>query len=208
MVIRTNVTSLSHVFFASAIFAMLDLDAEHYDNSLPETLPASSQAGSNGRSANGVNAAAISLADDELLTIEQVLPPAVSPAAVTERPERASTTEKTYYIQIIYQGERAFLRTNLPHTDTARTAAVGITWLMGRSRSCTIVFPDPAVSRCHAVIGHDVTQGFYVMDVGSSNGTFCNQKRLVTMQRQTIQNGDVLTISHIQIEIFLVTDDG
>jgi FHA domain len=203
---------------------MLDLDAEHHNNS--SSSPAATPvAGPNHAdnidqtvielnadelsfappNAAQSRAVAVGLADDELLTIEQVLP---SGAAVTARPNQASSNETAYYIQIIHQSDRAFLRTNLPHTETARTSAVGMAWLMGRSRSCTIVFPDPAVSRCHAVIGHDAVQGFYIMDVGSSNGTFWNQKRLVTMQRQTIQNGDVLTISHIRIEVFLVVDEG
>jgi pSer/pThr/pTyr-binding forkhead associated (FHA) protein len=40
--------------------------------------------------------------------------------------------------------------------------------------------------------------------VGSSNGTFLNQRRLVAMQRYPIQDGDILTISHIVVELFLL----
>lgn len=148
-------------------------------------------------------AAGNDLAADELLTIEQ----AISAADVADRPSQpAPALPVTYYIQAIRQSQGAILRTNLPHTDMQRCLETGITWLLGRSRNCAIVFPEPAVSRCHAVIGYEPECGFYVMDVGSSNGTLCNDRRLVTMQRQILRDGDVLTISHIAVEVFLMTE--
>jgi hypothetical protein len=143
------------------------------------------------------------LAADELLTIEQAIPD----ADVAHRPSPpAPTLPVVYYIQAIRHSQGAILRTNLPHTDTQRRMATGMTWLLGRSRNCALVFPEPAVSRCHAVIGYEPECGFYVMDVGSSNGTLCNDRRLVTMQRQILRDGDVLTISHIAVKVFLMTE--
>ncbi len=112
-----------------------------------------------------------------------------------------------HYLQGVHTKTGAFIRTNLPRTEKVRTTENGMVWLMGRSRNCAVVFPDPAVSRCHAVVGYDIHQGFYIMDVGSSNGTFLNQQRLVAMQRHTLKNSDVITISHIKIEIFLLNQD-
>jgi hypothetical protein len=141
-----------------------------------------------------------SIEDDELQTVERVLPTVqtnqcdISPIPPISTP---------HYIQAVRGKTGVFLRTNLPHTETGRTTAAGIAWLIGRSRNCAIVFPEPAVSRCHAVIGYDAQQGFYLMDVGSSNGTFLNQQRLVTMQRYVLESGNIITISHISIEVFL-----
>jgi hypothetical protein len=140
------------------------------------------------------------LHDDDLQTVERVLPTS-SHLAMHLQTEVLATP---HYIQAIRGKSGAFLKTNLPCTELSSTTETGIAWLIGRSRNCAIVFPDPAVSRCHAVIGYDRQQGFYVMDVGSSNGTLLNQQRLIAMQRQPLQNGDIVTISHIRIEIFLL----
>jgi hypothetical protein len=141
------------------------------------------------------------LSDDDLQTVERVLPPTSNFALP---PLQAGVLATPHYIQAIRGKAGAFLKTNLPCTELSSTTDTGIAWLIGRSRNCAIVFPDPAVSRCHAVVGYDRQQGFYVMDVGSSNGTRLNQQRLVAMQRQSLQNGDIVTISHIHIEIFLL----
>jgi hypothetical protein len=141
------------------------------------------------------------LGDDDLQTVERVLPPASNFALPSMQ---AGVLATSHYIQAIRGKAGAFLKTNLPCTELSSTTETGIAWLIGRSRNCAIVFPDPAVSRCHAVVGYDRQQGFYVMDVGSSNGTLLNQQRLIAMQRQSLQNGDIVTVSHIHIEIFLL----
>jgi hypothetical protein len=138
---------------------------------------------------------------DDPRTIERVIP--LDYDSLTHVPDRQSGPI-SHYIQAIRGKSGAFLRTNLPRTESSQTTDTGIAWLIGRSSNCAIVFPDPSVSRCHAVLGHDARQGFYLMDVGSSNGTFLNQRRLVAMQRYPIQDGDILTISHIVVELFLL----
>jgi hypothetical protein len=114
-----------------------------------------------------------------------------------------SRKSTSYYIQAAYGDVGAVLRTNLPRTDSVKITPTGTAWLIGRSRNCAVVIPDPAVSRCHALIGHDAQDGFYLMDVGSSNGTFVNQRRLVVQQRYSLQDGDVMMLSHVAIAIFL-----
>jgi pSer/pThr/pTyr-binding forkhead associated (FHA) protein len=142
---------------------------------------------------------------DDLQTVERVLPTTAQNYAANQMAGLKPATP--HYIQAIKSKTGALLKTNLPRTETTRTSETGIAWLMGRSRNCAIVFPDAAVSRCHAVIGYDAQQGFYVMDVGSSNGTFLNQQRLVTLQRYGLTNGDIVTISHINVELFLLDQD-
>jgi pSer/pThr/pTyr-binding forkhead associated (FHA) protein len=128
---------------------------------------------------------------DDLLTVERHL------AVPADRPPIA------YYIQVIEQRTDAVLRTNLPRTDTVQPTANGVAWLLGRSRNCTIVFPDPAISRCHAVLSYQPDRGFQLMDAASSNGTCLNGQRLLAMQPRTVQDGDVITVSHIAIQLFI-----
>ena len=58
------------------------------------------------------------------------------------------------------------------------------------------------VSRLHAVIkrsGDRIT----IMDLGSSNGTYVNGKRLTANAEQVIHHGDVLTFGKLKIQILL-----
>jgi len=58
------------------------------------------------------------------------------------------------------------------------------------------------VSRLHAVIkrsGERIT----IMDLGSSNGTYVNGKRLTANAEQVIHHGDVLTFGKLKIQILL-----
>lgn len=112
---------------------------------------------------------------------------------------------QSYYIQAAQHNHRAFLTTNLSSVDTAQVTALSSTWLIGRSRNCAIVVHDRSVSRCHAVVGYDVQQGFYLMDVGSSNGTYLNQKRLSVLKRYSLRDGDVIMLCNLQFEFFIAS---
>ncbi len=111
----------------------------------------------------------------------------------------------SYYIQAAQHNHRAFLTTNLSSVDAAQVTALSSTWLIGRSRNCAIVVHDRSVSRCHAVVGYDVQQGFYLMDVGSSNGTYLNQKRLSVLKRYSLRDGDVIMLCNLQFEFFIAS---
>ena len=117
-----------------------------------------------------------------------------------DRPEALS-----YYIQAAQHSHRAFLTTNLCHGDTAFVTALSSTWLIGRSRNCAIVVHDRSVSRCHTVVGYDIQQGFYLMDVGSSNGTYLNRNRLSVLKRYALADGDVITLCNLHFEFFIAS---
>jgi pSer/pThr/pTyr-binding forkhead associated (FHA) protein len=53
------------------------------------------------------------------------------------------------------------------------------------------------------VIGHQIGQGFYVMDLGSSNGTFVNRSRLTPMEQRLLSDGDLLEFSKFRVEFFI-----
>ena len=66
---------------------------------------------------------------------------------------------------------------------------------IGRNKDNALRIDDPAVSNHHAQIV-TVFDSSYVEDLGSTNGSFVNGKRI---KSHTLHNGDVLTIGHYQI---------
>jgi FHA domain len=112
----------------------------------------------------------------------------------------------SYYIQAAQVNHRAFLTTNLSNSEVPQVTVISSTWLLGRSRNCAVVVQDRSVSRCHAVVGYDVQQGFYVMDVGSSNGTCLNNVRLAVLKRYPLKDGDVIAMCNIKAEFFIAND--
>lgn len=120
---------------------------------------------------------------------------------ILEAPKRCGTA---YYIQAITTGRTAFLTTNLSNPEQAQLTPIASTWLIGRSRNCAISVSQPSISRCHAVIGHS-PEGFYVMDVGSSNGTFLQGQRLPVLERRSLCDGAQIGLSHLQVEFFVVS---
>ena len=58
------------------------------------------------------------------------------------------------------------------------------------------------VSRLHAVLKREGNRVF-VMDLGSSNGTYLNGKRLTPNVEQTLNHGDMLSLGKLKIQILL-----
>lgn len=58
------------------------------------------------------------------------------------------------------------------------------------------------VSRLHAVLKREASHAF-IMDLGSSNGTFVNGKRLTPNVDHAIANGDVIALGKLKIQVLL-----
>ena len=58
----------------------------------------------------------------------------------------------------------------------------GLLVTIGRSRTNDILLSDPKVSRSHALVRCLGDGNYYLIDMGSTNGTFVNKKRVVTPQ--------------------------
>jgi adenylate cyclase len=74
---------------------------------------------------------------------------------------------------------------NVAWLETAngvRTAILGACFL-GRSDTNNVVLPDDRISRRHAMIQTQGQQEFWLIDLGSSNGTYLNGRR-ITQPRQ------------------------
>ena len=73
-------------------------------------------------------------------------------------------------------------------------------WLViGRGRSADVVLAEPTISRSHAAIGHD-TEGFFVQDLGSTNGTMVNGAKV---QRTLLKDRDVIQMGKLVVGVSL-----
>lgn len=74
---------------------------------------------------------------------------------------------------------------------------------VGRRDDNDIVIDDPSVSACHARFSMEDEGGLFVVDLGSSNGTWLNGRQVV---RQRLVSGDVLSIAR-RVEVLVLEDD-
>ncbi|MHB8060590.1 MAG: FhaA domain-containing protein [Gaiellaceae bacterium] len=70
------------------------------------------------------------------------------------------------------------------------------TIVIGRSRDCDIHVADPNVSRRHAEVRPDGSGGFTLIDLGSTNGTELNGKRVSNVR---LSEGDTITVGAIEL---------
>ena len=75
--------------------------------------------------------------------------------------------------------------------------------IIGREDSCEIVIPDRQISRRHARI-YLSTEGVFLEDLGSKNGTYLNSQRIVGSQQ--LHEGDEIRIAFTQSFLFLSAD--
>ncbi len=77
-------------------------------------------------------------------------------------------------------------------------------FVIGRGKTADAVLAEPTISRAHAAIGWSDDQGFYVEDLGSTNGTLVNGER----QRQhPLASGDLVQIGKLRLRISLPKGD-
>lgn len=73
--------------------------------------------------------------------------------------------------------------------------------ILGKSRGkADVVLPDDAVSRVHARI-EQRTDGLYVCDLYSTNGTFLDGRRLESGREQPLKDGSVLSMGALRFKV-------
>ena len=78
--------------------------------------------------------------------------------------------------------------------------AIDRPWMViGRGRSADIVIAEPTISRAHAAIGYD-EEGFFVQDMGSTNGTRVNGERT---ERARLADRDEVLLGKLQMQVVL-----
>jgi pSer/pThr/pTyr-binding forkhead associated (FHA) protein len=75
-------------------------------------------------------------------------------------------------------------------------------WLViGRGRGADLVLALPTISRAHAAIGWD-RGGFFVEDLGSTNGTLLNGER---RERSRLTDGDEIQMGKLRLSVRIPT---
>ncbi len=82
---------------------------------------------------------------------------------------------------------------------------VGKTFSLGRARDNNVVFTSAKVSRRHAIVHAQGGAEFSLVDLGSSNGTHLNGRRVI--QPVTLQHGDVIQIGEESLIFRLESPD-
>jgi len=80
---------------------------------------------------------------------------------------------------------------------------VGKTFSLGRSKDNNVVFVSPKVSRRHAIVHAQGASEFSLVDLGSSNGTHLNGRRVI--QPTSLHHGDVIQIGEQSLVFRLET---
>lgn len=79
-------------------------------------------------------------------------------------------------------------------------------WTVGRGDDNNFVLPDRWISRNHAMLQCMENGIFYLIDLGSRNGSFVNGRRVSVPV--TLQNGDLLTFGQTELRFFYPTNNG
>ncbi len=69
-------------------------------------------------------------------------------------------------------------------------------FVIGRGRTADAVLAEPTISRAHAAIGWVAADGFFVEDLGSTNGTLVNGKK---HERRVLGDGDEIQIGKLRL---------
>ena len=81
------------------------------------------------------------------------------------------------------------------------------TFKLGRGPTNDIVLPYSWVSRAHSMVQQEKGQGiFQIMDLGSSNGTYVNNKKIHSPT--ILHNGDLITLGKTIIKFVQFLEDG
>lgn len=73
-------------------------------------------------------------------------------------------------------------------------------FVIGRGRMADAILAEPTISRAHAAIGWVPAEGFFVEDLGSTNGTFVNGKKRA---RRELHDGDEIQIGKLRLRMAL-----
>lgn len=73
-------------------------------------------------------------------------------------------------------------------------------WTIGRGDDNSIPLPDRWMSRNHAMIQAMAPNEFYLIDLGSRNGTFVNSRRVNVPV--SLRHGDIITFGQTELEFF------
>jgi hypothetical protein len=114
--------------------------------------------------------------------------PARPPAASAAAPARSSKGGRPPSQVVVHE----------PDATKPRTVRLSGSAQIGRSDACAIRLADTYVSQLHARL-YGENGGWYVEDLGSTNGTFLNDRKVV--QPVEVHAGDVVKVGKTVLEL-------
>lgn len=105
------------------------------------------------------------------------------------------------YVQGNVQASNVHLVTNLLGGDTQSIDQPQGVWLIGRDRHATLPIRDNCLSRQHAAIQYVENQGFFLIDLDSTNGSFVNGEAV--RQCVQLQDGDQVRLGTLTFTFFI-----
>ena len=92
-----------------------------------------------------------------------------------------------------------YFRISYPNTaDDEVLKLEGQLWTAGRDHDCEILIDSPHVSRKHFEVAR-TKEGFFITDLGSSNGTKINGNRIPPHEPTRIESGDEIQVMNISM---------
>ncbi|EKQ71050.1 FHA domain-containing protein [Leptolyngbyaceae cyanobacterium JSC-12] len=104
------------------------------------------------------------------------------------------------YVQGGVQDGQAYLVTNLLKDKTQLLVQPQQAWVIGRDRQAGISVPDKRLSRRHALIQYVSNQGFYLIDLDSTNGTYLNGEAV--RRPMLLKDGDRVRLGSLSFIFF------
>src|SRR5215813_7868616 len=109
----------------------------------------------------------------------------------------SSSTQRTEALLVHHSNPS--LHFQFPETPLSETTPLTI----GRQAGVHLLIDEGSISRRHAVIGY-INKQYMVQDLGSTNGTFVNNKRVDLAQPCVLQSNDILRFGNLVTCKFLL----
>lgn len=104
----------------------------------------------------------------------------------------------------VIQGKQFYLVANLADGKTRTLLQPQGIWIVGRDRQLAIPIQDRWLSRRHAAIQYIQNQGFYLVDLDSTNGSFVNGEPI--HGRCLLKDGDRVRLGSLAFSFFVCCD--
>lgn len=119
--------------------------------------------------------------------------------------ENSDSRYQTYgnwqFVQGVIQQNQVYLITNLLHDKTQMLIQPQNGWIIGRDRKAGISFPDKRLSRRHALVQYVADEGFYLLDLKSTNGSYVNGEPVC--RPVLLRDGDRIRLGSLSFIFFL-----
>ena len=114
---------------------------------------------------------------------------------------RSRNRVSSHYLQGVIHGQHVYLITNLVKGKTQSLLQPQRTWVVGRDRKAALPVQDKRLSRQHAAIQYVEKQGFYLIDLESTNGSFVNGEAV--RHCTLLKDGDQVRLGSLAFTFFI-----